>query len=58
MSVEVLDSEGKSLPRIDGVTFIHDGKKTMMPKSWTRKGVTVKPNQELHDFLLLSNLLI
>ena len=56
MSVEVLDSEGKSLPRIDGVTFVHDGKKDMMPKSWTRKGVTVKANQELHDFLLLSNL--
>ncbi len=57
INVEVRDPEGKSPPRIDGVPIVKNGKKYMMAKSWlTRKGVTVKPNHELHDFLLLSSL--
>ena len=57
ISVEVRDSEGKSLPRTDGLTIVKNGKKYVIGKRWlTRKGVVLEPNQELHDFLLLSSL--
>lgn len=57
IGVEVRDADGKSLPRADGQTIVRNGKKYVSPKSWlTRKGVYIKPNQELHDFLVLSNL--
>jgi hypothetical protein len=56
--VEVRDAEGKVLPRIDGTTItLRDGRRYMRPKSWlTRKGATIKRHEELHDFLVLSNL--
>jgi hypothetical protein len=55
--VEVRDSAGKALFRIDGVTIVRNGKKYTFPKPWnTRKGVSVAPRRTLRDFLLLSNL--
>jgi hypothetical protein len=55
LSVKVVDAESKSLPRMDGVTIVKNGKEYTIGKRWlTRKGVIVRPSQEVHDFLLLS----
>jgi hypothetical protein len=55
--VEVRDTAGKALSRIDGVMIVRNGKSYMRPKAWiTRKGISVAPGKALHDFLLLSNL--
>ena len=57
IGVVVRDADGKSLPRKDRHTVVHDGETYTFPKSWfTRKGAFIKPNHELHDFLLLSRL--
>src|SRR5579859_6850874 len=57
LDVKVCDAEGKSLPRIDGATIVKNGKNYGIGKRWlTRKGAIVRPNEELHDFLLLSSL--
>lgn len=57
LSVRVRNVEGKSLPRIDGSAVVKNGKKYVIGKRWlTRKGVIVRPNEELHDFLVLSKL--
>jgi hypothetical protein len=54
---EVRNAKGEVLPRTDGLIVEIDGKKSMHPKSWlTRKGATIRRHEELHDFLLLSNL--
>lgn len=55
--VELRDSAGKALSRIDGVTIIRNGKKYTFPKRWmTRKGISVAPGGTLRDFLFLGNL--
>jgi hypothetical protein len=55
--VEVRDSAGNALSRIDGVTIVKNGKSYMRRKAWiTRKGISVAPGKALQDFLLLSNL--
>ena len=57
LSVNVCDSEGKPLSRIDGVTIERNGKKYRIGKAWiTRKGVMLSTNHELRDFLSLSAL--
>jgi len=56
-TVEVRDFSGKPLSRIDGQTFVKNGKSYVIPRAWTtRKGVTVGPGEDLIDFLQLSNL--
>lgn len=57
LSIKVRDTDGKYLPRVDGATIMKSGKKYVIEERWlTRKGVTVLPNQNLHDFLILSTL--
>jgi len=57
IGVEVRDSTGKLLPRIDGRVVVRNGKKYILPKLWmTRKGAFVAAGQELRDFVLLSSL--
>ena len=56
-NVEVRDTFGNLLPRIDGQTFVKNGKLHTFPKRWmTRKAVAVAPGDNLRDFLVLSNL--
>jgi hypothetical protein len=57
VDVEVRDSAGKALSRIDGVTIVRNGKKYTFPKSWfTRKGASIAPGRVSRDFVLLNNL--
>jgi len=54
---KVLDAHGKSLSRIDGITVVRNGKKYSIGRQWLkRRGAILKPAEELHDFLILSNL--
>jgi hypothetical protein len=55
--VEVRDSVGRLLPRIDGRAIEKGGMKYFLPKMWiTRKGVFIAAGRELRDFVLLSSL--
>ena len=57
ITVKVRDSAGKSLPRVDGQKIVKNGKEYVLPKIWlTRKGAYVNPDQELHDYIVLSRL--
>jgi hypothetical protein len=57
VDVEVRDSAGKALSRIDGVTIVRNGKKYTFPKRWfTRKGASVAPGRVSRDFVILNNL--
>jgi hypothetical protein len=45
ITITVRDSDGRSMPRIDGVTFVKNGKQYGIGKRWlTRKAMIVRPN--------------
>ena len=55
--VEVIDSSGQKLLRIDGQTLVKSGKSYTISKRWlTRRGAIVEPNGTLRDFLVLTSL--
>ena len=55
--VEVFDSNGKALSRIDGPEIQMRGETRHLPKMWiSRKTVPVEPGESSSDFLILSNL--
>jgi hypothetical protein len=55
--IEVRDTSGSVLPRIDGRTMMISGKPHYLPKQWlSRKGVVLKPGETLEDFSILSKM--
>ena len=55
--IEVRDSSGNLLPRIDGQKVMIGGTQRMMPKRWiSRKGVILKSGESLEDFTILSSI--
>ena len=58
LSIQVRDSEGLALERIDRQTFVKNGKAYSFPKrGWgSHKSSSIEPGDESHDFLVLSDL--
>ena len=55
--VDVYDSDGKKLPRIDGPAIQMHGQTSHLPKRWiSRTTVLVAPGQSCNDHLILSDL--
>jgi hypothetical protein len=55
--IDVYDSDGKALFRIDGRAIKVHGETRHLPKAWiSRKTVPVEPGKSAEDFLVLSNL--
>ena len=55
--IDVYDSDGKALSRIDGRAIKLHGETRHLPKQWiSRKTVPLEPGRSADDFLVLSNL--
>jgi hypothetical protein len=55
--VDVYDSDGKALFRIDGRAFKANGQIRHLPKQWiSRKTVPLEPGKSSEDFLILGDL--
>lgn len=55
--IDVLDADGKKLPRIDGPAIQMNGRINHLPKRWiSRTTIAVEPGKSSEDFLILSNL--
>jgi len=55
--IDVLDADGKKLPRIDGPAIQMNGRINHLPKRWiSRTTIAVEPGKSSEDFLIVSNL--